>query len=297
MMGCSRPSVCLCASVFDFVSKARGSARLGIDKSRTMCYTVDVTSGLPTALTAERRSAISQVVTVGGVARVADLAAQFRVNVATIRRDLQDLEQRGEVQRVRGGAVAVGRDASARADAQALTKESRIGQAVVDTIADGETVFLGPGELPLAAARALGKRSRITVVTSSLEAAHWVAKNTEHALIITGGQVERRDLGMVGRLTRAALASLRADHVILELGVVSPVEGLTDDSLSQAEIAQMLLETGARVTILVLEERVGRVAAAYIAPASEADVIVTSREVPSSVLWDLSELGVQIVLA
>ena len=233
----------------------------------------------------------------GGVARVADLAAQFRVNVATIRRDLQDLEQRGEVHRVRGGAVAVEREPPAPVESCTPSKGARIGQAVADTIAEGATVFLGPGELPLAVARALRERSSTTIVTSSLDVAYWVARNTTLALIITGGQVERRDLGMVGQLAREALASLRADHVILELGGVSPVEGLTDDSLSQAEMAQMLLETGARATILVLDERVGRVAAAYIAPASEADVIVTSREVPSSLLWDLSELGVEIVLA
>jgi len=102
---------------------------------------------------------------------------------------------------------------------------------------------------------------------------------------------------LVGQLTRAALSSLRADHVILELGGVSAVDGLTGDSLPQAEIAQKLLEIGARVIVLVSVERMGRVAAVYIAPVSEADVIVTAREAPSPILWDLSETGVRIVLA
>jgi len=127
--------------------------------------------------------------------------------------------------------------------------------------------------------------------------AHWLAANTSHTLIITGGQVEGRDLGLVGQLTKTALSSLRADHVILELGGVSAVEGLTDDSLPQSEIARVLLETGSQAIVLVPVERVGRVAAAYIAPASDADVIVTAREAPSPVLWDLSESGVQIILA
>ncbi len=73
--------------------------------------------------------------------------------------------------------------------------------------------------------------------------------------------------------------------------------GLTDDSLPQAEIARMLLETGSQVIVLVPVERVGRVAAAYIAPASDADVVVTAREAPSPFLWDLSESGMRIVLA
>jgi DeoR/GlpR family transcriptional regulator of sugar metabolism len=85
--------------------------------------------------------------------------------------------------------------------------------------------------------------------------------------------------------------------VILELGGVSAVEGLTEDNLSQAEIARMLMEVGSKVVIVVPPERVGRVAAAQVAPVTSADVMVTAREAPSAYLWDLSEVGVRVVLA
>ena len=232
-----------------------------------------------------------------GAVRAADLAAHFGVNAATIRRDMKVLEDQGSLQRVRGGAVAV----EAETISEDETPGTRIGQAVAEMIADGETVFLGPGRLTLEVARCLVERSRFTIVTNGLDVAHWVAANTAHTLIVTGGQVEGRDrasdMGLVGQLTRAALSSLRADHVILELGGVSAVEGLTDDSLPQAEIAQVLLETGAQVVVLTPVGRVGRVAAAYIAPVSKADVVVTAREAPSPYLWDLSESGVRVVLA
>jgi DeoR/GlpR family transcriptional regulator of sugar metabolism len=164
-------------------------------------------------------------------------------------------------------------------------------------VVDGETIFLGPGRLPLAVACALAERSRLTIVSNGLEVAHWVAAHTPHTLIVTGGQAEGRDRGLVGEFARVALASLRADHLVLELGGVSATGGLTSDSLPQAEIARMLLEIGSRVVVLVSADRVGRVAAAYIAPVSEADVVVTAREAPSPFLWDLSESGVRIVLA
>jgi DeoR/GlpR family transcriptional regulator of sugar metabolism len=232
-----------------------------------------------------------------GAVRVAGLATHFGVNAATIRRDLQALQEQGKLQRVHGGAVAVEEGAQEQPCAPAETQGTRIGQAVAGVIADGETVFLGPGQLTLEVARCLAVRSRLTIVTNGLDVAHWVAANTPHTLIVTGGQAEGRDRGLVGQLARTALSGLRADHVVLELGGISAVDGLTDDSLQQAEIAQVLLEIGAQVTVLVPVERVGRVAAAYIAPVSEADVVVTSRESPSSFLWDLSEAGVRVVLA
>lgn len=252
---------------------------------------------LPT-LAADRRSAIAGLVAQNGAVQVTELALEFGVNVATIRRDLQTLEEQGAVRRVHGGAVAPPSKAGF-SDQPSISKSpgARVGQAVAEMIADGETVFLGPGQLVLEVVRCLAGRSRLTIVTNSLEVAHWGATHTPHTLIVTGGQVEGRDLGLVGQLTETALSELRADHVILELGGVSAVEGLTDDSLPQAEMARMLLGIGSQVVILAPVERMGRVAAAYIAPISEADVVITTREAPSSFLWDLSESGVRVVLA
>jgi len=250
---------------------------------------------LPT-LAAERRATIAEMVARRGAVRVAELAARFGVDVSTIRRDLQTLESQERLRRVHGGALPI-EGASGRTDASSTTQEARIGRAAAKMVGKGETIFLGPGRLPLEVARCLGELSQLTIVTNGLDVAHWIAANTPHTLIVTGGQVEGGDRGLGGRLARAALSSLRADRVILELDGISAVDGLTDDSLAQAEIAQALLEIGSEVVVLVPVERVGRVAAAYIAPVSEADVVVTAREAPSSFLWDLSETGVRVVLS
>jgi DeoR/GlpR family transcriptional regulator of sugar metabolism len=251
---------------------------------------------LPT-LPAERHATIARMVSQHGKARVADLVAQLGVHPATIRRDLTVLEQQGALRRVHGGAVAIDKAMPEGPCDSARTQETRIGQAAAKMIADGETVFLDAGNLSREVARCLVMRSRLTIITNGLEVANWVATHTSHTLIVTGGQVEGRDRALVGHLTRAALSGLRADHVVMELDGVSAVGGLTDDSLQQAEITRLLLKLGTQVIVLVPVERVGRVAAAYIAPASDADVVVTAREAPSPVLWDLSQAGVGIVLA
>jgi len=261
----------------------------------------------PPTLTVERRSAIARLVAERGVVRVADLAARFDVDTSTIRRDMKALEDEKAVRRVHGGAVALDepekrkrkRKSGGGEDDLASTSgpQARIGRAVAELVAAGETVFLGPGQLSLAVAQHLADHAHLTIVTNGLAIAYWVAAHTSHTLIVTGGQVEDHDQAMAGQLTRSALSSLRADHIVLELGGVSAVEGLTGDSLSQAEVARSLLETGSQIIVLVEASRVGGVAAAYIAPISEADVIVTAREAPSSFLWDLSEAGVRLVLA
>jgi len=261
--------------------------------------------GHPT-LTIERRHAIADWVVQQGAARVTELSEQFNVSAATVRRDLEALEDGGRLRRVHGGAVAVEDDESvvhteappsAEEGASRLRSSTRIGEAVAAMIEEGETVFLGPGPLSLEVARNLEGHPPLTVITNGLDIAHRLATHTGHRLIITGGQIEERSMGLVGQMARRALSNLRADRVILELDGVSALEGLTLDSLPQAEIAQLIMESGARVVVLVSPERVGRVAATRIAPASGADVIVTGRDAPSAYLWDLSEVGIEIVLA
>ncbi|HHS98037.1 MAG TPA: DeoR/GlpR transcriptional regulator [Chloroflexi bacterium] len=242
--------------------------------------------------TARRRAAILRLLNERGAVRVADLEALFGVSAPTVRRDLAWLARQGLARRVRGGAVAVGEE-SPSLDPVAV----RIGRAAARMIQDGETVFLGPGRLTLALARALADRSRLTVVTNGLEVAQAVARNTSHTLILTGGQLNREEGGLEGHLARAALEGLRADRVFLQLSGIDALGGLTDDSLAQAELARLLLGLAAQRVVLVDPERVGRTAAAYVGPASEADVLVTAREVDSAPLWDLAEVGVKVMLA
>ena len=249
-------------------------------------------------LKAERRNEIAKVVTRKGAARVAELSARFDVHPATIRRDLERLEDEGMIRRVHGGAVSADRGASEPKEAVSAPQEDwveRVGEAVAGRISDDETVFLGPGKLTLAVASSL-TAANLTILTNSLQIAHWVASHTDHLLIVTGGQAEKQSQTLVGQLARDALSNLRADYTVLDVGGVSAVDGLTVASLQQADLVREVLDLGAQIIVLTSVERVGRVAAAYVAPITAVDVLVAPRETPSASLWDLSEAGVQIVL-
>jgi DeoR/GlpR family transcriptional regulator of sugar metabolism len=230
-----------------------------------------------------------------GAVRVADLVARFGTAEPTIRRDLDWLVAQGMARRVRGGAVAA--QTSPEAPSTSDSVSARIGKMAASLVKDGETVFLGPGFLSLETARALSGYSSLTIVTNGLSVARQIADHTSHTLILTGGQLERGEQGLTGHLARMALEDLRADWVILELGGVDAAEGLTDDHLAQAELARILLRRGLQVAVLVPPERVGRAAAVYIGPATDADIIITAREADSAPLWDLAESGVRVLLA
>jgi DeoR/GlpR family transcriptional regulator of sugar metabolism len=244
-------------------------------------------------LSAERQQTIGRLVAQHGAVNVADLARQFQVSRSTIRRDLEQLEKQGVVHRTHGGAVKAG--GSATATVITGFGMVRIGRAAAVRIRANETVFLGPGDLTLEVAKALVDRRNVTVITNSLEIAHWLATNPGPMVILTGGTVGRVGAGLAGPLVTYALRTLRADRVLIEAAGICPDQGLTSADLEQAELNRYLISSPGEAIALVPPERVGRVGGILVGPAGDLDVIVTGRDAPQMSLWDLSQLGIDII--
>jgi DeoR/GlpR family transcriptional regulator of sugar metabolism len=245
-------------------------------------------------LKAKRRAEILKLVREQGAVHVPNLSQRFQVSPSTIRRDLERLAERGELERTHGGAVPVTAlsDETAKADDVA----GRIGQAAADLVSPGETVFIGPGPLCQATAQRLRHRSGITILTNALEIAWTLYQGSTLPLIVTGGAVTRPGGDMVGKLALQAMEALRADRLIIEVAGVSPLEGLTGDQLPQADVTRSLIESVSQVVVLTSAARMGRAGAAWLGPVSEADVIITARDAPTAIVWDLSETGVKVTL-
>jgi DeoR/GlpR family transcriptional regulator of sugar metabolism len=245
-------------------------------------------------LKAERRTAILKLLQERDAVHVPQLSQHFQVSASTIRRDLERLDAQGALQRIHGGAIPVGAPGGEAKEAESTA--SRIGRAAASLIEPGETVFIGPGPLCQATAEHLHNRSEITVLTNALQVAWTLYQGTNLPFIVTGGSLVRPGGAMVGQLTLQAMQTLRADRLIIEAAGVSPLEGLTGDYLPQADVLRSLLESVHRVVVLAAAQRLGRAGAAWLGPVSEADVIITGRDAPPSIVWDLSETGVKVTL-
>ncbi len=241
-------------------------------------------------LSAERRSLILEELAQSGAVQVSTLADRFEVDPATIRRDLNRLEGEGYLHRVHGGAVL--RDA-APVTSTATGLERRIAETAARFIPNDSVLFLGPGVLTREVVPFLAEKEQLTIVTNALDVAWNSVHSGSHTLHLLGGQVGE-DYGIYGSLE--PFSHLRADHVVLEAGGLDAGRGLTHDQVYYADIARTLFNLGAQIIVLLPPERVGRVAAVFISPAEEVDVLVTGREATNAPLWDLSELGIRIVL-
>src|SRR5690348_5030121 len=115
-----------------------------------------------------------------GSVSVEQLCAMLTVSVATVRRDLEELEDKGLLRRTHGGAVTIEplfyepfRHASSFQEQIEKNAEEkrRIALAAADMVQDGETIALTAGTTTTEVVRSIRNRRGVTVGPSTINVA------------------------------------------------------------------------------------------------------------------------------
>jgi len=248
----------------------------------------------------ERVSRLVETLRRDGRVEVARAAAEFGTAEMTIRRDLDQLVERGVARRVRGGAVNLlmrGEELPfAMREIEAVDAKRRIAAVVAELIGDGEAVGLDSGTTVTETARALAGR-RVTVMPMSLHAATALAAGPAVRLVMPGGECRPGELAMVGPLALASIAAVRFDTVVLGCCGVSPEGHVMAHDLGDAAVKQALVASATRSVLAVDGAKFGRSAMAVVRELSAFDVVVTDAAAPDAVVATLLASGVEVLRA
>jgi len=245
-----------------------------------------------TELAAQRLEKIRQILRERHVARVAALSREFVVSPATIRRDLLDLESRGQVRRVHGGVVALdGRldepDFEDKTELASRQKQ-RIAAAALTLTKPTDSVFLDGGSTVLALAHLLGGMSQLTVVTNSLRVAT-VFSAEGPRLIVAGGEFRRLSQTLVGTLTRPLLEQLRVDTAFMGTIGLTAREGLTTTDPREAYTKEIVMAHARRVMLLADSTKIGKMSFVRFGTLDQVDVLITDKGVGRRELAELKK--------
>jgi DeoR family transcriptional regulator of aga operon len=258
--------------------------------------------GAPAELRQERITALVQD---RGFARVADLATRFGVSTVTVRTDLQSLEQRGRLRRIRGGAVP---SADVRAEqpfevaAQDLAAEkAAIAAQAAGLVSDGDTVILDVGTTTTAIARELAGRAalrEVTVITNALNIAlELEAAGPRVSVVVTGGTVRPLQHSLVNPLGTVLLERLRASIAFIGCNGVDARGGVTNINLPEAEVKRAMLLAARRRVVVADGSKLGEVELARVCDLDEVSLVITDRTADPDVVAEVAATGCQVSLA
>jgi DeoR family transcriptional regulator, aga operon transcriptional repressor len=246
---------------------------------------------------AERLSSILERLSANGGVGVAELAAELDASAATVRRDLQLLEEQRLLSRTHGGAVAHGvlyelplRYRSARFGEE----KRRIAAAAAERVSEGMVVGLTGGTTTTEVARALSDRRRLTIVTNSLSIAAELAVRPNLKLVVTGGVARPESYELIGPLAEASLTGLNLDLAIVGVDGISRSAGLTTHHEAEAHTNRALIERARRALVVADSSKIGQTAFARICDAERVDELITDPDANGAELADLREAGLAV---
>lgn len=248
----------------------------------------------------ERRQAIADRARRDGRVEVASLADELAVTPETVRRDLTDLEHRGLLRRVHGGAIPVERFRSEPAVSERATlmttEKRRIAKAALELVPPRGTILLDAGTTTGELAGLLPDRE-LTVVTNALPIAQLLSARSQISVLMVGGRLRGRTLATVDGWALRTLRDLRVDVGFVATNGVSAVRGLTTPDPAEAEVKAALIEASREVVLLADHTKVGEDHLIRYATLDQLDVIVTDTEVTEEVAADLASHGPRVVRA
>ena len=233
---------------------------------------------------ASRQQYILNLIKTEGTVTVSQLAEELGVSELTIRRDLDQLEKKGLVERTHGGATArrnlpVEPDYLQKASEYPKEKEA-IGQAVAAMVQEGDTLYINSGSTTFEVIRSVvALQKKVTIVTNNIDAI-WLCKESEHIrLILAGGVYRSRSHSVSGSLSSFLVNQVYANKAIIGVDGFSPSAGLTTPILEEAETTRAMIEhTVGTVIVVAAANKIGVVSNFKTVGLDQVDVLVTDEK-------------------
>lgn len=188
-------------------------------------------------------------------------------------------------------------DASQDMAQEVDTLKRIVGCAAARLVSDGDTIILDGGTTTLYMARALRGRRDITVITNSVPVLAELSGESGITLLSTGGAVRTESRVLAGPSAEATFRTLRADKAFIGGAGLSLDFGLSDTSVQEAGVKQVML-SAARETILLADHtKIGAEALVRIAPIESVHRLVTDAGISSYDRTALVRRGIEVIVA
>jgi DeoR/GlpR family transcriptional regulator of sugar metabolism len=249
----------------------------------------------------ERKQHILDYLAQHEFADVESLSNAVEASPATIRRDLQDLADRAEITRTRGGASMVVRGVgheppySARSN-ENIDEKREIAQFASTLVHEGQVIALDVGSTTFELAKAIRDRRNLTVFTASLPIAQVFAQS-DVAVILVGGLLRKRELSLAGTVAVQVVSQFHFDQLFLGTAGVTVNDGFTDFGMDDVEVKKAFLTRSKQVIALADHTKLGQVSLAMTCRISAVERLVTDFAADAVQIGALREAGLQVILA
>ena len=245
---------------------------------------------------ADRLEAIRHHLYSQGASSIQVLADAIGTSLATVRRDLQVLEQQGAISRTHGGArIAHGAETEAAfavREKQNLAAKRAIARAAYETLEPHSSVFLDAGTTVLQLVRLLRVQSMpLNVFTNGLAVAQELMSVAQLRISLIGGQLRVENASLVGPAAEAALDGLWFDRLFLGAGAIGEDNRIYSVDAAEASLNALMQKRSAQTIVLADASKFGRRATFLVSELKAPLQVITDESLAPESIARVSKSG------
>ena len=251
-------------------------------------------------MTAEqRKQKISELLKENDSVKVSELSELFGVSEVTVRAYLEDMEKKGLLARIHGGAVSSYKPYYSMNLNQRLETNQKekveIAERVASLIEPNDTVMLNAGTTTLLVFRKFPLEYNLNIVTNSISIALEASGNPNYNVILAGGSVNTKYQFTYGNDAATQLKKYHADKLILSVDGIDATHGFTTYYNKECAVDMAMIEQSETCIIAADSSKMGHKAFAKISGLEVADYIVTNATPNDELLAELNANRVKIL--
>jgi len=244
----------------------------------------------------ERQEFILREINLHNKVLTSDLCEAINVSEDTIRRDLSELAETGDIIKVHGGALSKSFHVSFQTNGvYSHDNKKLIAQKAVTLIRDGMFVLTTGGTTIIELAKALPHHLRATFFTGSLPAAMEYIQHPNIEVIFIGDKISKNSKITVGGDAITKIKQINADICFLGINAIDAQNGLTDNDWDVVQVKRAMMQSSKKVVALTIAEKINSLQKIKIAGIEELDAMITDMDPGDKIFDAYREKGVQIL--
>lgn len=261
----------------------------------------DASESMIGLLSEPRRRRILEWLQEEGSARVRELAGAFHVSEATIRQDLERLENEGFITREHGGAylnaIAPQTGTMTLHHQENMDKKRRIGALAASLVKDGETLILDAGTTTTEIATRLTSRRDLTLITNALNIAIILGSVPTFAVHMPGGQFKSPTLSLSGDKSVEYFRNIFAGKLFLATAGVALDTGLTYPSFADLQLKEAMIKAAAHVYLVADSTKINRSSFTRLGSLDVINSFITDDGISDRDAREFEKRGIEILIA
>ncbi len=248
----------------------------------------------------ERRNQIKEILIANKSAKVAELVKKFNVSEETVRRDLNQLEQEGLVQKNYGGAILIEELQKnsilpiEQRKHQFYNEKELIAQKAAELIMPEQTIILDAGSTTWHVAKESKAKDNLMIITNAMNIAEECSINKTSSVYLLGGKLRRNSSSTVGPQAEIELKKYNANYVFLGTSGISLRQGFTSSDLYEAEMKKAMVTAGEKIVVLADHSKLTRAGLTSFCSFEEVDIFITSDKADDKILYEIEKCGVNV---